>query len=397
VGVGLIGCGGIGRWHAKNVQQLPGITLVALADPDPGARDSAGRAFGVPALASADALLARDDVELVSICTPPGAHADLIEAAARAGKHVIVEKPMAITLAEADRALAACRTHGVQLGVVHQLRALSAVRALHELATREAFGRLLLGTAVHTWFKSRAQLDTDVWRKDAEAGGGLLLDQAVHAIDLLTWFLGVPAWVSGASTTLAHPAGAEDTAVATIGFAGGALAVLAAGAATNRSRDDIAIEVNGTKGGFRLEIRDYDAAEVTRLDLATSQHVRARTLSVAEIEAIVEAAHGRWRRGPVAPLWRIVSRLAGPGRGVHPFRSLRGYLRRQADRVAQREWGQPQGHAEILARMARAVRGEDAPLVTGDDARRSLQVIEAIRGSDGRGGARVTLPRPEAG
>jgi predicted dehydrogenase len=396
VGVGLIGCGSIGRWHAKKLQQLPGVALVALADPDPRARSEAGRAFGVPALESAEALLARGDVELVSICTPPNAHAALIEAAARAGKHVVVEKPIATTLADADRALAVCRTQGVQLGVVHQQRAHSSVCALHRLSARDAFGRLLLGTAVHTWFKSRAQLDTDGWRGSAAAGGGLLLDQAVHAIDLLTWFLGVPEWVSGASATLSHPAGAEDTAVATIGFANGALAVLAAGAATNRSRDDIAIEVNGTRGGFRLEISDYDAAEVTRLDLATSDDVRARMLSVAEIEATVQAADGRWRRGPAAPLWRMAARLAGPGRGVHPFRSLRGYLRREADRVAQRDWAQPQGHAEILARMARAVRGEGAPLVTGDDARRSLQIIEAIRDSAGRGGARVALPPPEA-
>ena len=393
----MIGCGGIGRWHATNLRQLPDVALVAVADPDQGAREAAARAFGVPALASADALLAREDVELVSICTPPAAHAALIEAAAAAGKHVLVEKPIATTLADADRALAACRTHHVQLGVVHQQRAHSSARALHELTTRGARGRPLLAPASHTWFKSRAQLGGDGWRSDATLGGGLLLDQAVHAIDLLVWFLGAPEWVSGASDTLAHAAGAEDTAVATIGFAGGALAALVAGAATNRSRDDIAIEVSGTRGGFRLEIRDYDAAEVTRLDLAASDDVRARTLSVAEIEALVRAADGRWRSGPASPLWRVAAGLAGPGRGVHPFRSVRGYLRRRVDRVAQRECGQPQGHAEILARMAAAVRGEGAPLVTGDDARSSLQIIEAILRSHALGGQRVKLDPAGAG
>ncbi len=393
----MIGCGGIGRWHATNLQQLPGVLLVALADPDRAARDAAARAFGVPTLASADALLEREDIELVSICTPPAAHAALIEAAAAAGKHVLVEKPMATTLADADRALAACRAHGVQLGVVHQQRAHSSARALHELATRGSFGRLLLATASHTWFKSRAQLDRDGWRGDATAGGGLLLDQAVHAIDLLVWFLGAPEWVSGASATLMRSPGADDTAVATIGFAGGALAALAAGTATNRSRDDIAIEVSGTRGGFRLEIRDYDAAEVTRLDLAASDEVRARALPLAEIEAIVQAAGGRWRLGPASFLWRVAARLAGPGRGAHVFRSVPGYLRRRVDRVAQRECGQPQGHAEVFARMAAAVRGEGAPLVTGEDARRSLQIIEAIRRSHALGGQRVELERAEAG
>jgi UDP-N-acetyl-2-amino-2-deoxyglucuronate dehydrogenase len=395
VGVGVIGCGGIGRWHATSLRQLPGIRLIALADPDRAAREGVAHTFGVPVLASAEALLARDDIELVSICTPPHAHAGLIEAAAAAGKHVLVEKPMATTLADADRALAACRTHRVQLGVVHQQRAQSSTRALHQLATDGAFGRLLLAAAHHTWFKTPAQVASDGWRGDAMAGGGLLLDQAVHAIDLLVWFLGEPEWVSGASATLAHAPGAEDTAIAMIGFTGGALAVLAAGAATNRSRDDIALELSGTRGGFRLEIRDYDAAEITRLDLASSDDGRARSLSAGEIESLVEAAAGRWRRGPAAFAWRLAGRLAGPGRGVHPFRSVRGYLRRQADRVAQRECAQPQGHAEVLARMAAAVRGEGAPLVTGDDARRSLQIIEAIRRSHALGGQRVELVRAE--
>jgi len=93
----------------------------------------------------------------------------------------------------------------------------------------------------------------------------------------------------------------------------------------------------------------------------------------------------------------LASRLAGPGRGVHPFRSVRGYLRRSADRVAQREHGEPQGHAEVLARMAAAVRGEGAPLVTGEEARRSLEIIEAIRRSEALGGRRVELARAGAG
>jgi predicted dehydrogenase len=397
VGVGVIGCGGIGRWHATSLQRLPGVRLVALADPDRAARDAAARTFGVPALDSAESLLQRGDIELVSICTPPRAHAMLIEAAAAAGKHVLVEKPMAMTVADADRALAACRTHRVHLGVVHQQRAHSAARALNGLAAGGAFGRLLLATVTHTWFKSQSQLDSDGWRGDAAAGGGLLLDQAVHAIDLLVWFLGAPEWVSGASASLAHSPCVDDTAVASIGFAGGALGVLAAGAATNRSRDDITLELSGTRGGFRLEIRDYDVAEVTRLDLAPSDQVRARALAAAEIEAIVQAASGRWRMGPASLVWRLAARIAGPGRGVHPFRSVRGYVRRQADRVAQRECGQPQGHAEVLARMAAAVRGEGAPLVTGDDARRSLQIIEAIRRSHALGAQRVELDGTEAG
>ena len=140
----------------------------------------------------------------------------------------------------------------------------------------------------------------------------------MHAIDLLVWFLGTPAWVSGASASLARSPAAEDTAVAAIGFSGGALAVLAAGTATNRSRDDIMLEVSGTRGGFRLEIRDYDAAEITRLDVAPSDDVRARSLPAFEIERLVRAAGGAWRDGPKSALWRLAARIAGPGRGSIP-------------------------------------------------------------------------------
>ena len=396
VGVGVIGCGGIGRWHATSIRQLPGVQLVALADPDGAARDAAARTFGVPVFAVVEALLGHAEVELVSICTPPATHARLIEAAAAAGKHVLVEKPMAMTVADSDRALAACRAYGVHLGVVHQQRAQASTRALHQLSASGAFGVPLLATVSHTWYKSRAQLDRDQWRGDAATGGGVLLDQAVHAIDLLVWFLGTPAWVSGASASLAHSPAAEDTAVAAIGFTGGALAVLAAGTATNRSRDDIMLEVSGTRGGFRLEIRDYDAAEITRLDVAPSDDVRARSLPAYEIEHLVRAAGGAWREGPKSALWRLAARIAGPGRGVHPFRSLRGYLRRRADREAQREAGEPQGHAEVLARMAAAIRGHGPPLVTGEEARQSLQIIEALNRSHALGGARVAVDGTDA-
>jgi predicted dehydrogenase len=184
--------------------------------------------------------------------------------------------------------------------------------------------------------------------------------------------------------------------VATIGFAGGTLAVLAAGTATNRSRDDIILEVSGTRGGFRLEIRDYDTAEITRLDVASSDHVRARSLPAFEIERLVRAAGGGWRDGPKSALWRLAAHIAGPGRGVHPFRSLRGYLRRRADREAQREAGEPQGHAEVLARMVAAIRGHGAPLVTGEEARQSLQIIEALNRSHALGGVRVAVVGTDA-
>jgi predicted dehydrogenase len=392
----LIGCGGIGRWHARSVRTLAGAKLVGVTDRNPTAAAQVASMSGARAFASVETLLEQRDIDVVTICTPPDTHAALIEAAAAAGKHVLVEKPFAPTLVEADRAIAACGAAGVHLGVVHQQRARSATQAVHRLVAEGTLGKVVLATATHTWYRSQAQLDRDPWRGSA-AGGGFLLDQCVHVVDLLVWFLGEPRWVSAAAPALVIQGQGEDTVAATVEFASGALATLAASTAANRSRDDIAIELAGTRGSFRIEIRDYDNAEIVELGIAPSERQRARPLSAGEIESIVRREHGGWRAGPRSLAWRVAARLAGGGRGVRPFRSPRAWLRRQADRVAQVDWREPQGHAAILDRMAAAVRGDGDPMVTGREARRSLAVIDALYRSHSQGGARVAVQDPGGG
>lgn len=394
---GIIGCGGIGRWHAKILRSLEGASLAGVTDVDPGARQRAARSFEVPEFASAEALLADGGIDVVSICTPPATHAALVEAAAAAGKHVLVEKPLGIDLAEVDRAVAACAARSVHLGVVHQQRARSATRALHRLVTGGDLGTPLLGAAIHTWYRTSQEFGGHAWRGDAAAGGGMLLEQGIHAVDLLIWFLGDPRWVGGSTAVLARDSSGEDTAVAVIGFASGAMATLVSSTAANLMRDDIAIEVAGTLGGFRLEIRDYDHAEIARLDLAGADGRRARSLPAGEIEALVRRSGGEWRAGPRAWPWRIAARLAGPGRGDRGFRSPRSYLRRQVDRVSQLEHAEPQGHAGVIEAMAAAVAGRGRPLVSGLEARASIAVIEAIHRSQRSGGARIDLNAPPRG
>lgn len=386
---GILGCGGIGGWHARSIRSLPGLELVAVADADPArsarlARGSA--AAGLPP----EALIGSPDVEVVCVCTPPATHAALIEAAARAGKHVLVEKPMTLDLNEADRAIALCERAGVQLGVVHQHRARSAPRALRALIAEGALGRIRLAAAIHTWRRGDSGAGPEAWRASADLGGGVLLDQAVHAIDLLVWFLGRPLWASGAATGRDGEDG-EDTAVGLLGFEKGALATLASSQATNRRRDDTAVEVAGSRGWFRLEIRDYDHAEIAGLELARSEGPRAEAVPADAVEALVRGQEGSWRGGPRSLPWRALSRLAGGERGAHPFRSVRGLLRRRADLVAQREAGQPQGHAAILAAMAGAARGRGLPVVSGRDARWSIAAIDALLRSGLADGRRVEI------
>ena len=157
------------------------------------------------------------------------------------------------------------------------------------------------------------------------------------------------------------------------------------------ARDDIAIDIAGTRGGFRLEIRDYDHAEIVRLNLARKEKQRARALSPSEIESLVEIKAGHWRRGPKSAFWRLITLFAGPERGSHPFQSPRAYLRRQIDRISQQEHKEPQGHAAILFQMGKAVRGYTTPMVSGKEARESISIIEAIYRSHASGCKRVPV------
>lgn len=388
VGFGVVGCGGIGRWHARTIRSLPGLRLVAVADSRDEAARSAGRAFGVPHVPVAE-LPALSGIEVVSICTPPRTHAALIERAAASGRHVLVEKPMTLDLAEADRVVSVCEARSVLLGVVHQQRARASTRTLRDLLGDGALGRPLLASVLHTWFRGPG--GEEGWRGLPGLGGGVLLDQAIHAIDLLVWFLGPPRWVTGWAGA---SQGSEDSAVALIGFGDEACATLAAAATANRRRDDTVIELVGTRGWFRLEVRDYDHVEIAGLELARSDGRRAEALARHEIEALVRERGGSWRAGPRSPLWRGLARIVGAERGDHSFRSVRGYLRRRADRRAQLERGEPEGHAAILAQMGRAVRGEGVPVVSGHEARWSIAVIEGIHRSQTAGGRRVELLPP---
>jgi predicted dehydrogenase len=390
----IAGCGGMGRWHARVLGGLPGVRLVGGADPDAAARKAFATASGAPVHDSLNALLAAEHADVVCVCTPPANHADAIAAAAAAGRHVLVEKPLAVSVAEADRAIAACAHSGVLLGVVHQQRARSAARVVRGLLHGGRLGVPELAVATHSWYRTPDQLRSDAWRADAPSGGGVLSDQAIHTIDLLIWMLGMPSWVCGhvgPRRGANAGSGAEDTAGALLGFDSGLIATLAATTAANAMRDDMAIEVFGSRGSVRLEIRDYDNAEIPWLDMSEGGAGRARRLTPAAVEDLIRAEDGGWRTGPRALPWRLLGSFARGGRGELPFRSPRAFLRRLLDRKAQGETGEVQGHAAVLLQMAQAVREDGVPLVSGEDAKRGLVIIEALRRSRQQGGARIEI------
>jgi predicted dehydrogenase len=230
LGFAIIGCGSIARFHARAIAEVRGAKLIGCYNRSPAKADALAAEFGVVAYSTLAALLADPTVNVVVIGTPSGAHLEPGLAAAAAGKHVIVEKPLEITLARCDRLIAACRNAGVRLSTIFPSRFHDAAIEMKRAVDEGRFGRLTLGDAYVKWFRSQQYYDSGQWRGTWELdGGGALMNQAIHSLDLLLYFMGPLTAVSARSATLAHERIAvEDTVVATLHFASGALGVIEA-------------------------------------------------------------------------------------------------------------------------------------------------------------------------
>ena len=220
---GLIGCGAISQKHVEALKHLECALLVAVADKDQS------RAAAVAARAATDwytdyrFVLDRDDVDAVIIATPSGLHASMSLEALSCGKHVVVEKPMAMSLADADRMIEADDRAGRVLSVVHHNRFNMASQLLKRAIDEGRLGRLVWGSASVKWYRPQEYYDESGWRGTVSMDGGVLLNQAIHHIDLLLWYMGAVADVRAFRSTLGHKIEAEDTAVAALRFENGAI------------------------------------------------------------------------------------------------------------------------------------------------------------------------------
>jgi predicted dehydrogenase len=221
----LIGCGKVGQTHAAALSTLPASEFVAVCDASPDRAGAFAVRYGTRAYTEVGAMLAGSAVQAVTIATPHPLHAGAAIEAARTGVHVLIEKPMAVSLADCDAMLAAAREAGVKLGVISQRRLYEPVRRVKAAIDAGKIGRPVLGVfQMYSW-RDPAYYRSDPWRGrwDTE-GGGVLVNQSPHQLDLLQWFLGELEEVSGYWANLNHPGiEVEDTAVAVIRFRGGGL------------------------------------------------------------------------------------------------------------------------------------------------------------------------------
>ena len=248
IGFGLLGTGLIAPFHARALQASKRCRLVAAADADPKRLAGFTAQYGCRGAAGLDDLLADPAIHVINILTPNHLHHDAVVAAARAGKHVLVEKPPAMSLAEVNSMIAAGKAAGVKIGVVLQCRARAAVQAIRQAVCSGRFGNIYHADAYMKWFRSSDYYRMDAWRMSRRSGAGVTIQQAFHYIDLLQHIAGPVARVQARMNNIAHPGiELEDTVLAFVDYKSGAQGVVQASTALWPGTD-IRIEINGENG-----------------------------------------------------------------------------------------------------------------------------------------------------
>ncbi len=334
LGFAIVGCGMIARFHARALTEIPQATLGALVSRKAAHAEAMARELDLhcETYTALEPVLARKDIHVIIVTTPSGAHLEPAVASARAGKHVVVEKPLEITLERCDGIIEACDRAGVQLCTIFPSRFGDANRTLKAAVDAGRFGRLTLGETTCKWWRPQSYYDEGGWKGTlALDGGGALMNQAIHNVDLLLWLLGPVSHISGLTATLAHERiEVEDTAVACLRFENGALGVIEATTSVHPGLPKT-VAIHGDRGTAVIEQDD-----ILRWELAPP---------TAEDEAIRA---------------RFAERTGASGGSSNPA---------AISHV---------GHARQLADFVRAIQTGTKPLVDGREGRRAVEVILAI-------------------
>lgn len=250
----LVGCGRIAQRHAQllSKSQIEGARLVAVCDILSDRADALAAKTGVPAYTDMAEMLAEHRPELAVILTESGNHAAHAIMAAKHGAHVMVEKPMALTLADADDMIATCDREGVKLFVIKQNRFNRPVEKLREALHAGRFGKLTMGTVRVRWCRPQSYYDQASWRGTWALDGGVLTNQASHHIDLLEWMMGDVDSVVGMTRTALADIEAEDTAAVLLRFANGALGIIEATTATRPKDLEGSLSILGEGGSVEI-------------------------------------------------------------------------------------------------------------------------------------------------
>ena len=360
VGAAVLGLG-VGKMHAQAYHQLETADLVAVCDAQQERLDPIAEQYGCRAYTSLDDLLADKNVQLISVATPHKSHAALAIKCMRAGKHVIVEKPLTVDLAEADAMLAASKETGQTLGTVFQRRYWDAAMKVKHTIDDGKIGAPVLGIAQVSFPRSKKYYDRDAWRGSWEhEGGGVLTNEGIHTIDMFQWFMGGdPVEVIGRWANLTHPyIDVEDTAAAVIRFKSGALGVLSG--STSASWSHMSIVIHGSKGHSIGVMEEPEGAigynhvwnvpgEEGTVERSLAQHVE----------------RGEYMfRTDNSP-----SGLGGTWTTAYQFKQP----------------GEPNYHARQIADLVESIRTGRRPLVDGYEGKKSVAILQGVYESNRTG------------
>ena len=345
IGFGIVGCGMISRFHARAIADVRGAQLVGCWNLPVNRAHEFAREHGIEAFETLDAMLGDDRIQAVSIATPSGVHMEPGIAAANAGKHVIVEKPLDITLTRCDKLIAACEKNNVKLATFFPSRFHEASLKLKKAIDTGRFGRVTMGDAYVKWYRTQAYYDSGQWRGTWKLdGGGALMNQAIHTVDLLQWLMGPVVEIHAQTATLAHERiEVEDVAVATLRFASGALGVIEATTAAYPGYLK-RIEIHGSAGSAIIEEEDIKAWDFAK--------------SLASDKAILAG---------------MEQQKSGGGGASDP--SAIGH----------------HGHAMQFKDFVQAIQKDKIPAVDGHEGRKAVEIILAIYKS-AETGKPVSLP-----
>lgn len=328
--IAILGTGIVADYHKTAIisNEPFGASLSCVVHYDPAQFETISNRFGVPCV-SLETMLADPSIDIVCICTPSGQHAAQAIACAEAGKHLIVEKPIALTLNDADAMIAAARQNNVRMAVAFQRRTEPIFKLIKEAIVGGDLGDLTLASIVMPYFRGQSYYEMADWRGTwALDGGGVLMNQGIHIIDLLVWYMGDPLDIKAHAGTLHRDIQVEDVLSATLKFPGGALATVAATTTVGDGAPH-RIEIYGTNGSIQV------AGEgVVRW------HLKEASLQTVSPPALItEAGTGS----------------ASDPRGISAV-----------------------GHTAILRELITAIKEQRSPSINGAEGRRSLAVVNGI-------------------
>jgi predicted dehydrogenase len=339
---GLLGAGLIAPFHARSIRASSLCELAGVADMNSERAARFAKEFGGRIYVNFEELLADKSIEVVCVLTPNHLHRDAAIAAARAGKHVLVEKPPAMTLADTDAMIAAAEQARVELGVVLQCRVRRAIQAMRQAIGEGRFGRLLRGDVHMKWFRTQEYYHSDPWRSSRRSGAGVTIQHAFHYIDALQYLMGEVAEVDARMSNLTHrDVDLEDSLSAFLRYANGAEGVVVASTALWPGTD-LRVEIHGENGTAIMVGEKMDTWQF-RDERPEDESIRA--------------------------IGRKDTQTAATGPADFGFAE----------------------HQVVIEAMARAVRGEGEPIITVQSARHSVEIALAMYRS-ARTGNPASLP-----